>query len=373
MRCFTYYTQVIKALFLLFSFDTSFVSGFSTQKCSHEQIETHLKSILNCRVKSQSKFNINDAFFKQATDQTAGIEQNGTKIIDWCELIDEDISCFIDNIGTCFDQKISNDFAIIMEWTYNKQPYIECNRIKGLTKDEIKRKAMAIVAHYNEDVQRLQSIVTFDKECSTEELIDSVRGQFPCFQKQFVSIMVDLTLQMQMPPHQTPVPVCKHVIEIFSTCFQETQCLSQPEMNLIRDVLAIHYNITMSFIVQLSAQYGGVSKFVDVIRAAVDDKLDIGRNTKQQWQSVSMMGDLILEDYKSDSCQQSLKQFTMGEDDGIESYVIILVLSLVVIILIAVLGWVFYAWSYPTTRSGQILIRSTSKYRVFRSTLTSTV
>ena len=88
---------------------------------------------------------------------------------------------------------------------------------------------------------------------------------------------------------------------------------------------------------------------------------------------------------QTDECQKSLKQFPMMVDEQLiqslpldgatQPYIIIiaLVLSLVVIMLVGMLGWVFYAYRNPTTRSGQILIRSTAKSRLFRSPSTSTV
>ena len=63
-------------------------------------------------------------------------------------------------------------------------------------------------------------------------------------------------------------------------------------------------------------------------------------------------------------------------ENGTAPYVIIiaLLLCLVLIMLVAILGWVFYAYRNPTTRSGQILIRSTAaKSRLFRSPSTTTV
>ena len=89
--------------------------------------------------------------------------------------------------------------------------------------------------------------------------------------------------------------------------------------------------------------------------------------------------------FQTDECQKSLKQFPMMVDEkliqslpldgGTQPFIIIiaLVLSLVVIMLVAMLGWVLYAYRNPTTRSGQILIRSTAKSRLFRSPSTSTV
>ena len=91
---------------------------------------------------------------------------------------------------------------------------------------------------------------------------------------------------------------------------------------------------------------------------------------------------------QNDECQTSLKQFQMMVDekhlvqnlplidDGPTPYVVIiaLVLSMVAITVVALLGWVFYAYRNPTSSSGQFLIRSTAgKHRLFRSPSTSTV
>ena len=101
---------------------------------------------------------------------------------------------------------------------------------------------------------------------------------------------------------------------------------------------------------------------------------------------------------QNNECQTSLKQFQMMydeenlkqdwtryldheknlplTDDGPTPYVVIiaLVLSMVAITVVALLGWVFYAYRNPTSSSGQFLIRSTAgKHRLFRSPSTSTV
>ena len=67
--------------------------------------------------------------------------------------------------------------------------------------------------------------------------------------------------------------------------------------------------------------------------------------------------------------QLPLKDKT-GDGDKTESYMVVtaLVLSLVVITLVAILGWVFYAYRNPTSRSGQVLIRVKSgRQGLFRS------
>ena len=98
---------------------------------------------------------------------------------------------------------------------------------------------------------------------------------------------------------------------------------------------------------------------------------------------------------QNDECQTSLKQFQMMvdeenlkqdwyldqeenlplTDDGHTSYVgiIAVVLSMAAITVVSLLGWVFYAYRNPTSRSGRFLIRSTRDNRLFRFPSTSTV
>ena len=100
---------------------------------------------------------------------------------------------------------------------------------------------------------------------------------------------------------------------------------------------------------------------------------------------------------QNDECQTNLKQFQMMideenlehdwtiywdqdqnlplTDDGPTPYVVIiaLVLSMVAITVVALLGWVYYAYRKPTSSSGQFLIRFTRGNRLFRFPSTSTV
>merc|ERR1712150_471024 len=118
------------------------------------------------------------------------------------------------------------------------------------------------------------------------------------------------------------------------------------------------------------------------VGVGADDVHDLEGYPKLKRKMMTSM-DLIVADYKTNDCQTSLGQFTMmvdetmvknlpyqinGGEGGAEPYVIIvaLILSVVVIMLVGMLGWVFYAYRNPTARSGQILIRSTAKNRLFR-------
>jgi len=375
---------------LVISLETQFSVAFSTTKCDHNQIEEHLKTTLNCIMKSQNK---NMKSFLAMSESEIAIlkdQQNSTGNQEWCELIDEEISCFTDNLGTCFNNQIQNEFATLMEWYYNKQPYMNCKRIEGLSKTEIEKNAKDIIKNYKEDIDSLKEIVTFDKECSSDDLVISVKGKIPCFMMHFYAIIQELMPHVIGPKPSEPksMPVCKNFVGLLNSCFGETSCLSQPEMNMIRDFLATYYNVAMGFVVQLTARFGSMSNFMETVGVGANDTHDLQGYPKlnKKMKTMMMKGmDLIVEDYKTDDCQTSLKQFPMMVDDelikslpyenGAAPYVIIIVLllCLVLIMLVAILGWVFYAYRNPTTRSGQILIRSTAKSRLFRSPSTTTV
>ena len=81
----------------------------------------------------------------------------------------------------------------------------------------------------------------------------------------------------------------------------QTDCLSQPEMSLIRDFLATYYNVAMGFVVQLTAKFGSMSSFMDTIGVGKDDVHDIEGypklNTKMKTMMMKGM-DMIVEDFK---------------------------------------------------------------------------
>merc|ERR1719242_1136558 len=76
-------------------------------------------------MKSQNK-NMN-AFLDLSHNEIASLKDGAINdtTAEWCELVDEEIACF--------NAKITDEFAVLMEWYYNKQPYMSCNRIEGLS------------------------------------------------------------------------------------------------------------------------------------------------------------------------------------------------------------------------------------------------
>ena len=294
-----YGKHFIVSVVLLIALNSSCVLSFSTQSCTHDQIEKHLKTTLNCVMKSQNR-NMK-SFLAMDNAQIAKLKEHSSNTTEWCELIDEEIECFTKNLGTCFNKKLTSDFAILMEWYYNKQPYMECNRLEGDNKEEIERKGKAIIKNYKKDIESLKDIVTFDQECSTEELIMSVKGKWPCLMMHFYSIIQELMPHIIGPKPSEPksIPVCKNVVGILNGCVtQTTDCLSQTEMSLIQDFLATCYYVFMEFVVQSAAKSGSVFNFMDFFGVDEADLFDGLGFSSQRKTTIMKKMDTIVEDYK---------------------------------------------------------------------------
>ena len=293
----------LAGVFFLISLETPFIVAFSTTKCDHSEIEKHLKTTLNCIMKSQNK-NMK-AFLDLSHNEIASLKDGATNdtTAEWCELVDEEIACFTDNLGTCFNQKITDEFAVLMEWYYNKQPYMSCNRIEGLSKEEIENKAKDIVRNYKEDISSLKEMLKFDQQCSTDELVMSVKGKYPCFMMKFYAIIQEIMPHVIGPNPSEPksFPICKNFVGLLNDCFGETSCLSQPEMNLLRDFLATYYNVAMGFVVQLTSKFGSMSNFMETMGVGSSDVHDLEGYPKlnKQMKKMMMKGmDLIVDDFK---------------------------------------------------------------------------
>ena len=275
-----YGKYVIVTVLLLILLGSSCVSSFSTQACTHDQIEKHLRTTLNCIERSN----------RIAMDN--GI-QNGTSTTEWCGLMDAEIECFTKNLGTCFNKNMTSDFAILMEWEIHDNN--TCNRIKGDNKKEIE---LIGKDYFEKEIESLKDIVIFDQECSTEELIISLEVLKPCVIMHFLPIILNIISPKPTDPNA--IPVCENVVGILNGCFTQTDCLSQTEMSLIRDFFATHYNIFMEFVVQSAAKFGSVSNFMDVVGVHKDDLLDgLGYPFSSQRKTMIMKKmETIVEDYK---------------------------------------------------------------------------
>ena len=296
-----YGKYAIVSVLLLLTMHYSCVLSFSTQSCTHDQIEKHLKTSFNCVMISQNR--IMKSFLAMDNAQIAKMKEHGIDITESCEMIDEKIDCFSKNIGTCFDKKIAGDFALLMEYHYNKQPCVECNRLEGYNKEEIERKAKLIIMNYKKDIESLINIVNFDQKCSTDELIMSVKGKWPCLMKHYYSISHEIMPHIIGPKPSVPksIHVCKNVVGVLKDCSTQTDCLSQPEMILIRDFFGTYYNVVMVFVAELTAKFGSMFSLMDTVGVGMEDVHGIEGypqlNAEMKTKMVKMM-DIVIEDYK---------------------------------------------------------------------------
>ena len=291
MELLSYGQYVIVTALLLIILSSSCVSSFSTQACTHDEMEQHLRSTLNCIMRSNRRAMDNGI---QYTDiHTIKEYKNSTNTPEWCELMDEEIECFTKHLGTCFDKKMTSDFAIWMKWEIIDNN--TCNRIKGDNKKEIELNGKD---NLKKDIESLKDIVTFDQECSTEELLISLEVLKPCLVMHLFSI-IQHTIPLK-PTEPKSIPVCKTVVGILNDCFAQTDCLSQTEMNLIRDFLATYYNIFMEFVAQSVAKFGSMSNFMDAAGVDKEKMFDkVGYPLSSQRKTMMKKEiDTVVDDYK---------------------------------------------------------------------------
>ena len=306
-------------LLLMIFLEEPFVQAFSSTKCSHIQIETHVKLTLNCIMKSQNKKvkefselqkNIKAVTKDQHLNKSRTSVNNETTEL--CGLFDEEITCFTDYLGECLDKEVTNDLAEVMEYYLDRQHYIGCSLMKGGDKEEVLKKIMYL-NNYTQEAESLNKMFIFDKECSNEELVISFKSKWPCIMVHLSAIMEEvmphtmphiigeeLCPSCPKPSQPKSIQICKTVVGMLNTCFGGTECISQREMDLIRDFLTTYYNVIMGFTVQMSAMYGSVLKVYHPsdTYAGMDREMKESANiTDLEKMGIKLSG-LMVEDYK---------------------------------------------------------------------------
>ena len=304
------------SLLLVIVLEEPFVKAFSSTKCNHIEIEAHLKSTLNCMMKSQNKKMAEFSELQKtiiATIKDQHINESGistkNETTELCELFEEEITCFTNHLGECLNKEVKNDLAEVMEYYLGKQRYISCRLMKGVDKEEVEKKIMYI-SNYTQDAESLNKMFLFDKKCSNKDLVISFKSKWPC-----IMVHVSSILQEFMPhamPHilgeeicpSCPKPsqpksiqICKTVVGMLNTCFGGTECISQREMDLIRDFLTTYYNVIMGFTVQITATFGSMSEVLHPVSFENYDIKESANITKKE-KLIIKFTDMMVKDYK---------------------------------------------------------------------------
>ena len=126
-----------------------------------------------------------------------------------------------------------------------KNEYMKCTRIGNLNVDSIESKAQQISYNYMRNMEKINTIVTFDKGCAIQSVINSMTELFLDTMEKFSStinpIMEDIINGNSNAPDLPSM--CTTGIYVLDNYFLPNKCLSQQEMNMAKSFFATTYHI----------------------------------------------------------------------------------------------------------------------------------
>ena len=295
------------------------ILALRTQTCTHGQLRTQLKSMLNCISKAWNQFTAETAGLP--SDRTASTGRNN-----FCDRIYSHMHCAANSLLLCHDPELQNDILMIFELGIKSE--YGCDKIQGTTKSingsstphdgsspEINDLAQSVW-------QRLTASVLLDRQCTMEQIVQSFKEEnIYCFIWQFSPIVADISpiLTEQRDAKIKSLPLCKAATRMLEFCFGMNTCFSQQEMDLLKDLAATYYKISMDeYVAQLDKHETSENLMETIGENIVRDFSEIGLSkTSQQEQfqdrfqqivksGVKMMAD----DYKVRHFGRLLKEET---------------------------------------------------------------
>jgi hypothetical protein len=347
---------LLAAVFVLFVI-FKLVNGFATTKCDHAELKGQSKKLSACMETTLDKY----IDLLKIYNKVNKIFQQDTKVVDsvkacnvhkslWKELK----KCYNGFTTTCLDAKMTdlgNEFHSMFEVNCDAQ-----NITKSLNETRINnfdKKIKEIVGAGNEE-EYFKSLVTMDKSCDIEREVKAIGNEkkYYCF----VGILKDFILQdikkdaslgkyfdkndvSTIPNYVSP---CKMASSLLFSCFNENDCFSQQEMDLVRELVSWFYKWVMKTSITLTDSYGGVRKGNLKLR---ETKL---KWNKQEWLLSKTLYedlDLVLEtkiitavefaikDFKSDECKGMLPK-SWSNASGLKSSNVGIVVTTFVLLIV---------------------------------------
>lgn len=280
-------SKILWSVLLLVGTHLGLVLGLHTENCNQQQLESKtLETLRRWKVLDKETLHL-----LGTSNATLG-----------CDFIDKYNSSFVEHLGTCFSAEIRHDAATLFDFwevklTENATELTEfctncnrisCNRIEGPRKSEINKTFIAMVARYEQDLQRgnvFGTIIQYtDNNCSIENFLQSMGQDMLCLTNNTNQIYQNLQNKPSMP-------ICKAVVEALS-CIGANQCLSKNEADFLKKLTATIYDYVMSLIVEAMEIFGSYSNFMKSVGAEqfVTDELSANET--------DIMVQLYINDYK---------------------------------------------------------------------------
>ena len=214
--------------------------GLNTKTCNHNEVYDHVKNYFNCMY----------AMKDQKIAATIKATRNETT--EWCNLLTKETKCFSQSVGTCLEQKVTEDLETLYLYQMLQAEEISCNRIGNRSVTSIKSDGRGLMRDYFADIQKLNKIITFDKNCNTLNLVSSmlnigsnIKNEAKHLRQIIDDYFRDVFFNDKDDAEINSLPVCRTAVAIAESCFIEDKCFSENEMNLAKSTLMTYYKIQM--------------------------------------------------------------------------------------------------------------------------------
>ena len=259
------------------------VLAFSSEYCSHGEIELELQESLNCITKLVFKEEAkNKTVFAPQLFDTYNTKEDQ---IQECKFLIDCNFCFLQHLGVCFDERQNNEIVYIFDLLMRNIFGIKCNRKEY--SDVVHtghQNASEVKNPSNED---LQFPLSFDQPCPKEKLIRTFLHDFyPCcenYLKDLFSHVIQFGLNIFIRNREVSTN-CQDLL-LFLNCFKANECISESELDVTKNFLFSYYTIHVHY----------AKKTVDnfMKKVAEGEQVEVG----PEYVTI-LLASLIAEDYK---------------------------------------------------------------------------
>ena len=247
---FTYFS-LAKAIIMYSTLFRNITLGLNTKSCNHDEIYNHVKTFFNCM------YDMKDEKI------AAAIKATRNETTEWCNLLTKETSCFSQSLGSCLEQKITEDLETLYLYQILRAEEISCIKIGSRNATSIKSEGSRLMTDYFTDIQKLNNIINFDNNCNTLQLVNSmlkigssIKNQAKHLRKIIDDYFREVFFNNKDDVEIDSLPVCQTAVAIAENCFKKDNCLSDDEMNLAKSVTMTYYKMTMILVENLNGTVG---------------------------------------------------------------------------------------------------------------------
>lgn len=278
-------------IFIICGFLVGLSVSFSTNICSHDDLVQKTKESFQCDREFHARI------FQNARENAGN---DG-----FCEIMKERVNagCYNTTVGACANGVEGGEASTMLTWFFMNN-FTRCD--KELKQKEIEEEAQRILAKYKGNYTALYNLIKYDNaNCSLQGRRKSFRKLIPC---SIPEVLKGLSGLKYGDKGLESLPACNLISNVLENCFDENECYSQREMDYGRNLIAAYYIHNMNSLRDNTGYPQAVKNFLK----RFDGKKVLESMTRMTERVTNLIIDnmqLIINDYESDACQESITKF----------------------------------------------------------------